>query len=629
MSIRRLTIIFFSLLAVVSGLVIVYKIVDSDGNVSKGIGIQEKQYNIILSHYGQKEYENTIRLGETFLNTFPDGPYSADVMLNVGQSYFELKDYNNSIKIYNQILEKYPDYKLKSYVKGKIAKATDYKDDFVSSLEIGTNGAQVDFEKCKDLFDDNLYKYALSAFIMYRGKYAESPFSSNVDFLIADCYLNLGEFDTASKLFQEVIEKYPQSEEKYLAQRRLDRIATLQKKKEKNSLQDIYSRALNEHNQKRYSSAIREFSDFLTLYPTNKFAPNCQYWLAESYYSLDKKDIALREFKKVIKNYPDSDKAKDAQIKIDMILNTKKSVRKSDEFTEYKNVRKYYLIGKYDKAIGEFDEYISAYPNGKYVPNAYYWKGECYYSIGNYRKAIEVFEKILHLFPDSQKANHARIKISMSKEKLGIDDKTPQEILYQKSYALYSGKKFMDAIASFESFINKYPTDGLVENSLYWIGECYYALGKFEDAISYFSQVMERYPSGKKYNDAAIKLKMCQGETGEKAKSEQEALSESIYNDFQETNYARVISRGREFLEKFKNSPQRQKVHLMIANSYEKSRKFDDAFREYKNIIGDYPEMALEIQEKVVDLCSTLNRPLQLKIEELEMKRLQNEVGNE
>ncbi len=628
MTIRRLAIIFFSLLAVFSGLVIVYKIVDDDA-LSRSINIQEKQYKIILSHYGQKEYENTIRLGETFLNSFPDGPYSADVMLNVGQSYFQLKDYDNAIKTYNSLLEKYPDHKLKNYVKDKIAQATDYKGDFVSSLEIGKQGAQIDFEKCKELFDDNLYKYALGAFITYRGKYPESPFSSNVDFLIADCYFNLGDFDSAVKLFQQVVEKYPQSEDKYLAQRRLERIATLQEKKESNSLQDIYNRALNEYNQKNYNSAISEFSDFLALYPTSKFAPNCQYWLAESYYSKDNKAAALQEFKKVVKNYPNSDKAKDAQIKIDMILNAKKSFNRSDEFTEYKNVRKYYLVGKYDKAITEFDEYILAYPDGKYMPNAYYWKGECYYSKGDYRKAIEVFEKVLQLFPDSQKANHSRIKISMAKEKLGIVEHTPQEILYQKSFALYKDRKYIEAIASFESFIDKYPVNPLVENCLYWIGECYYALGKYEEAKSHFSQVLTRYPSGNKYNDATIKLKMCQEKTGDKIKSEQEVLAESIYNDFQETNYARVVSRGVEFLEKYKNSPQSQKIHLLVAQSYEKSRKFDEAFREYKSIIGDYPEKALEIQEKILDLCSTLNRPLQLKIEELEMKKLKGEAGNE
>ena len=497
MNTRRLVIIFFSCLILLSGLYIVYKIVDDSQEVASEPA-QEKLYKVVLAHYAQKEYENTIHLGESFLEKYPQSPYFSDVLLNIGQSYFNLREYDKAIQSYELLLDKFPNYKLEKYVLDKIERAAEYKKDLVLSLELGSGGVQTDFEKCKKLFDDKQYQKSARALKLYLQNYPDSPFASNAEYLIADSYFNLGDFELAAKLYQQVIEKYPQSEELYLSKRRLEKIGSLKEKKSGSSLTEIYKKALDKYYAKNFDAAIEEFSDFLTLYPKSDLAPNCQYWLAESFYSLDKKSQALSEFEKVVKFYPSSSKAKDAKIKIKMITDARAESKSSQEFQDYKNIRKTYLVGKYRKAIKDFDNFLVQFPDSKYVPNAYYWKAECYYSLEEYEDAISVFEQILQLFPDSQKANHATVKIRMSKEKLGIVEYTPQEALYKKSYGLYESKKFEQAIASFDDYMQKFPSTPLVENCLYWIGECYYAMEDFAKAADYFRQTMERYPSGNK-----------------------------------------------------------------------------------------------------------------------------------
>jgi len=585
--------------------------------------VQEKQHKIVLTHYAQKEYENTIHLGQSFLDKYPQSPYLADILLSIGQSYFQLRKYDDAIKFYKLLLEKFPDYKLKNFVLSKLEKSSKYKEDFVLSLELGSGGVQTDFEKCKKLFDDKLYQDAFRALTIYLNNYPSSPFASNAELLIADSYFYLSNFDLATKLYNKVISAYPQSEEQYLAKRRLEKISSLRHKKNNSSLESIYKKALDRYYKKDFDAAIQEFADFLTLYPNNELAVNCQYWMAESYYSMDKKSEALFEFEKVVKHYPKSDKAKDAQIKIKMITSARKTSNSSQEVKEYKNIRKSYLVGKYRKAIKEFNDYLVNFPNSTYAPNAYYWKAECYYSLEEHKKAIEVFKEILRLFPESEKANHARVKIKMSQEKLGIVEYTPQELLYKKSYGLYAAKKFEAAIASFSEYIKKYPTTALVENCLYWIGECYYAMEDYDKAKSYFSQTRERYPAGNKAGDAKIKYEMCQRKTGEKVKTPQELAYESIYQDYKDTNYDRAISRGLEFIEKKKDGEQKRKVRSLIAKSYENSRKFDKALVAYKEIVSKYPLEAVSAQKKVLELCDKLKRPLQRKIEERELRRLE------
>ncbi len=54
-----------------------------------------------------------------------------------------------------------------------------------------------------------------------------------------------------------------------------------------------------------YNQAITEFSKTVEQYPDNKWAPNCQHWIAQSYYKMRDFDRALVEYQKVIDNYSD------------------------------------------------------------------------------------------------------------------------------------------------------------------------------------------------------------------------------------------------------------------------------------------------------------------------------------
>ena len=51
-------------------------------------------------------------------------------------------------------------------------------------------------------------------------------------------------------------------------------------------------------------------------YPQSEFADNAQYWLGETYYVLRRYDLAIAEFSKIIKSYPNSPKLADAFLKI-------------------------------------------------------------------------------------------------------------------------------------------------------------------------------------------------------------------------------------------------------------------------------------------------------------------------
>jgi tol-pal system protein YbgF len=83
----------------------------------------------------------------------------------------------------------------------------------------------------------------------------------------------------------------------------------------------------------------------------------------------------------------------------------------------------------------------------------------------------------------------------------------PQDpsISYFVAYSDYVKDNFDLAIEGFRQFIRSFPESGLIDNSLYWIGECYYAKKKYQDAINTFNELLSKYKDGDKAPAAILK----------------------------------------------------------------------------------------------------------------------------
>jgi len=86
--------------------------------------------------------------------------------------------------------------------------------------------------------------------------------------------------------------------------------------------QAAYDKAYNllRPEQRRYKEAISAFDQFLKTYPGSELADNAQYWLAEANYVTQNNEAALANFKKLVAQYPESQKVPGALLKIGYIL---------------------------------------------------------------------------------------------------------------------------------------------------------------------------------------------------------------------------------------------------------------------------------------------------------------------
>lgn len=70
-----------------------------------------------------------------------------------------------------------------------------------------------------------------------------------------------------------------------------------------------------------------------------------------------------------------------------------------------------YSANNYPDAVEAFESVIKIYPNSEYAGNAQYWIGECYYTQHNYPGALDAFNKLLAVYPKGSKVPDAMLKI--------------------------------------------------------------------------------------------------------------------------------------------------------------------------------------------------------------------------
>ncbi len=81
---------------------------------------------------------------------------------------------------------------------------------------------------------------------------------------------------------------------------------------------------------------------------------------------------------------------------------------------------------EYQRAVNEFDQYLNMYPNGRFVTNAYYWKGQAYVNLAMLNEARDAFEVIVTQYPDGRKVDDAMYSLGTVYDKLGNIDRARQ-----------------------------------------------------------------------------------------------------------------------------------------------------------------------------------------------------------
>ncbi len=82
---------------------------------------------------------------------------------------------------------------------------------------------------------------------------------------------------------------------------------------------------------------------------------------------------------------------------------------------------------------------------------------------------------------------------------------TPQE-QYDYAFGLLRKADYSGAEQALNEFVRTNPSDPLVANAKYWLGETYYVRGNYDEAARAFGVAYQDHPSGPKATDSLLKL---------------------------------------------------------------------------------------------------------------------------
>ena len=77
------------------------------------------------------------------------------------------------------------------------------------------------------------------------------------------------------------------------------------------------------------------------------------------------------------------------------------------------------INSNFERSIAEFDQYLSIYPQGRFVTNAFYWKGQAFLYLNRYAEARDSYEVILNEYDNSANIPDAMYGLGLAYQGLG------------------------------------------------------------------------------------------------------------------------------------------------------------------------------------------------------------------
>lgn len=257
----------------------------------------------------------------------------------------------------------------------------------------------------------------------------------------------------------------------------------------KDTPREQYDYAMQFYLAEDYSKAISEFKKLIKAYPQSELAPDAQYYIGRSYEERVEYYAAFLAYQKVIGSYPRSELTEEILERQYKIGNLYFSGQKEKIFGVA-------IVPAIDKALEIFEKVVSNSPYGKYADLAQFKAGECYKKIGQYKEAAEAFGKLVNNYPKSLLYEQAKYEVAYCTYKMSLKPNYDQE-------------PTEEAIKGFEDFVKDKDRGETMKDaeealgrlqekkaeSLYNTAYFYEKLKHYESAIVYYKEIVDSYPN--------------------------------------------------------------------------------------------------------------------------------------
>jgi TolA-binding protein len=362
-------------------------------------------------------------------------------------------------------------------------------------------------------------------------------------FNLAEAYYQLGQYESAKNIYQEIISDYQYIDPELLAasqagygwcllhEDRLDitenqftKVMTAYSMDTNAYINSSFGNGIALYNKEEYEEALNFFESIAKLSSDHPLKPKGIFYAGKSYYNLEYYRQAIDSWERILKDYPKSSIAPNAAYEIGMT---------------------YFQALKYDQAAPYFKMVIDEYPDSPMVPEALLTLGNNYYNGQDYKKAIDAFSKFISIYPYDTLVEEAKQSLSSAYYMAGQSN---PEML--------------------KNFIEQFPSDPKAALALFNVAVHYYEEGNQDKALETFRKVVIDFPETEYAEDAQV----------------------NVIKIFDEKkSYDNLVEEAILFLEYF---PESQKVPLALfysGSGYFYMGNYGKAIESFKKIIDDYP----------------------------------------
>jgi TolA-binding protein len=479
---------------------------------------KEEVYNFLINVYSTtKNYELAIKSMESMETIDPILKVTYQKLIYFkGVEYFNNNDLLNAEKQFKKSMQQNSDLKLNGLCQYWLGEISYLRKDYTTAIELWKsfqvmNGAI-------QLKEYELSHYALG-YAFFKRKESGDYTNANVSFRkfllsaekqddkklndatirVADSYFMNKDYPQAGEYYKKVIEANKLDMDYALYQKALcdglnrkyeDKIAELKKIESRYPGSDYMSAAMNEiaetyyNNLKDQENAIVYYNKILKNYPRSSFAANCYAQLGNIYYGKKQDDKAFEYFDKFVKMDSRSDAAKEVLESIKKIFTEKGQISEMEKYfaalgnplseneleksTYADAYDAFYNKKDCDLALPKWENYISKYPNGKYISEAQFIVAECNYSKNNFEKALPGYLYII------AKPRSLNTEVSLAKA----------------SYIYYKDKKYQEALPLFQQLQEMAETPSNKSAGKFGAMRSAFYLSDFETALSECTKVL-------------------------------------------------------------------------------------------------------------------------------------------
>jgi len=318
------------------------------------------------AYYRASDYQKAIDNYSGFISQTGASKYSeyAPALYNLGYCYFSLRQYPDAAIWFNRftaagynkqpeiITDAYNRLGDCSFVQLDYSKAVSYYDMAIRNGRGNTDYAL--FQKALALGVSGKDNEKISTLNKIISTNPNSTLKADVLFQSAESYVKLNQSEKALATYKQVISDYPKSS--YVKK-------------------SLLGMGLIYFNSNRNTEAVQCYKQIVNDYPGTQEAENALIGLKNVYVDMNDVD-----------SYYSFVNGLGVLTSADLI---------EQDSLSYMAAEKIYMSGEYAKAVQSFKNYIQKHPDGRFVLNANFYKGDCHYRANENAEALEAFNYII------------------------------------------------------------------------------------------------------------------------------------------------------------------------------------------------------------------------------------------